>query len=66
MFSIDNGVSFAWNLGAGCDFRLTDRVTLLGQYRYLGTDLRFYEELIGAVEVPLGSHELTVGVAYHF
>ena len=62
---------FAWNVGAGINYELTERVTLSGGYRYVGlgastgvqeVDLDLDGSPVGDLEYDLQVHEFRVGI----
>ncbi|MGD9830418.1 MAG: outer membrane protein, partial [Hyphomicrobiaceae bacterium] len=74
IISGDSDLSFAWSLMAGLSFRLTERAILDVGYRYmdLGRAASGRADVTGTFVNPrayfddLGSHEVKVGLRYHF
>ena len=67
----DELIDFAWNVGTGINYTLTDRVSLSAGYRYLGlgvgtgsvkADLRLGPNPGGESEFDLQVHEFRVGI----
>lgn len=70
IFTRDDAVDFAWNVGAGFNMKMTERVTLSAGYRYVG----FLDPTIDAsgdsftpgpddeIDFKLNVHELRIGV----
>lgn len=59
--SIDNS-AFAWQVGAGTGYKLTDNITVDAGYRYVD-----YGDISGyGVDVETSAHELYIGARYAF
>ena len=58
---------FAWQVGAGAEMAITDRISLVGTYRYLeanGFDLA--DSQTTAIEADLNTNIFTLGATYRF
>jgi opacity protein-like surface antigen len=70
----DDDVDFAWQVGLGADYELTDEVSIEGGYRYvdLGEGKSRVQQIgfpltdIGDYEIDLAAHELYVGFRYRW
>ena len=59
--------SEALTIGAGLDYRVTERVSLRGEYLYASTFRSTYVDLNGcACKQNLDSNIFRIGAAYHF
>lgn len=56
----------AWTVGAGLDYRLSDRVSLRGEYLYALDDDAKSPDFLGADAQEIESHQVRFGAAYHF
>jgi outer membrane immunogenic protein len=70
-FRLDGGASHrstraGWNIGAGIDYAVTDKITLRGEYRFtdFGSDKFSFEGVPS--EVDLKTNDILLGVAYNF
>ena len=56
----DSSIGFAWQLGSGLKYRLSENTALTGGYQYIGTsDLE-----IDTYDLDYSSHELRIGLEY--
>ncbi|TDU32049.1 outer membrane protein OmpA-like peptidoglycan-associated protein [Panacagrimonas perspica] len=65
----DNDTVFAWQLGAGVAWALSDRLDLTLDYRYLKSDDAQFDLLpgtVGSVETEYESHSAMLGVRFYF
>jgi OmpA-OmpF porin, OOP family len=56
----DSDTTFAWQVGAGAAWALSDRVALFGGYRYLGSADPSFDTL----EAEFGAHEVQAGLRW--
>lgn len=65
--SSDSATVFAYQLGIGCEYRLTDSLSLDLGYRYFGSSRpEFSEENGGSFKMDYASHSLVLGVKAGF
>lgn len=60
--SSDKDTVFAYQVGAGLGYDVTDNVNIFGGYRYLGSS----DATLDTLEAEYDAHELRVGVRYAF
>ena len=64
----DEDAGFAWQLGAGLGYAVTERATVSLDYRYFSTSADATSNVFSAVEseVDLDSHTVMLGLRYRF
>ena len=58
--SSDDDIGLTWSLGTGLKYRLNERSSVTGSYRYVGSS----ELSFGDHETEFGAHEIRVGLDY--